>query len=129
MKRKLVCMMLAAAVTAGSLAGCGSQSGESSGGDQQGSDSGQDAGDSQGVDASGGFEGDGRVINIYSWNDEFRERIEAVYPELEAMTSTARISPDSMGRKSQTASGKERYVVSSSNVVVFMRESVKASLM
>ena len=27
MKRKLVCMMLAAAVTAGSLAGCGSQSG------------------------------------------------------------------------------------------------------
>ena len=82
MKRKLVCMMLAAAVTAGSLAGCGSQSGESSRGDQQGSDSGQDAGDSQGVDASGGFEGDGKVINIYSWNDEFRERIEAVYPEV-----------------------------------------------
>ena len=25
----------------------------------------------------------GKVINIYSWNNEFRERIEAVYPEVE----------------------------------------------
>ena len=26
---------------------------------------------------------EGKVINIYSWNNEFRERIEAVYPEVE----------------------------------------------
>ena len=25
---------------------------------------------------------EGKVINIYSWNDEFRERLEAVYPEV-----------------------------------------------
>lgn len=25
---------------------------------------------------------EGKVINIYSWNDEFRERVEAVYPEV-----------------------------------------------
>ena len=27
---------------------------------------------------------EGSVINIYSWNDEFRERLEAVYPEVES---------------------------------------------
>lgn len=26
---------------------------------------------------------EGKVINIYSWNDEFRQRVEAVYPEVE----------------------------------------------
>ena len=26
---------------------------------------------------------EGKVINIYSWNDEFRQRLEAVYPEVE----------------------------------------------
>ena len=25
---------------------------------------------------------EGKVINIYSWNDEFRQRLEAVYPEV-----------------------------------------------
>ena len=37
--------------------------------------------------ASGGAAGgeaaaEGKVINIYSWNDEFRTRLEAVYPEV-----------------------------------------------
>ncbi|MCX4345336.1 MAG: carbohydrate ABC transporter substrate-binding protein [Kineothrix sp.] len=30
-----------------------------------------------------GTTGEGKVINIYSWNDEFRQRVEAVYPEVE----------------------------------------------
>ena len=45
-------------------AGCGKSSG---------SDSGSDG-------ASNG--GEGKVINIYSWNDEFRKRVEKVYPEV-----------------------------------------------
>ena len=58
-------------MAAGTLAGCGStaSSGNSS------------AGGTETASASGGDEG--KVINIYSWNDEFRERLEAVYPEVE----------------------------------------------
>ena len=34
--------------------------------------------------ASGGSAAaEGKVINIYSWNDEFRTRLEAVYPEVD----------------------------------------------
>lgn len=54
---------------AGVLAGCGSASKPSTG-----------------TDASTSAE-EGKVINIYSWNDEFRQRLEAVYPEVEK-TST-----------------------------------------
>ena len=32
---------------------------------------------------------EGKVINIYSWNDEFRQRVEAVYPEVEKLQKTA----------------------------------------
>lgn len=59
MKKRVIGILLIAAMTAGSLAGCG----KSSNSDQ--------------ADA-----GEGKVINIYSWNDEFRERVEAVYPEV-----------------------------------------------
>ena len=33
-------------------------------------------------EAAGGASAEGKVINIYSWNDEFRTRLEAVYPEV-----------------------------------------------
>lgn len=60
MKKRVVSILLVVAVAAGSLAGCG--------------------GKSSGADVAAGEEG--KVINIYSWNDEFRERVEAVYPEV-----------------------------------------------
>lgn len=60
MKRKWIAMLLTAAVAAGTLTGCGSS----------GSDSG-----------TSGEEG--KVINIYTWNNEFRERVELIYPEVE----------------------------------------------
>ena len=60
MKKRVVSIMLIAAMAASLTAGCGKSSGSDSG--------------------SGGEEG--KVINIYSWNDEFRERVEAVYPEV-----------------------------------------------
>lgn len=71
MKKKVITGLLALTMAAGTLAGCGStaSSGNSS------------AGGTETTSASGGDEG--KVINIYSWNDEFRERLEAVYPEVE----------------------------------------------
>lgn len=71
MKKKVITGLLVLTMVAGTLAGCGStaSSGNSS------------AGGTETASASGGDEG--KVINIYSWNDEFRERLEAVYPEVE----------------------------------------------
>ena len=65
MKKRVISILLVAAVAAGSLAGCG--------------------GKSSGADVAAGEEG--KVINVYSWNDEFRKRVEAVYPEVKE-TST-----------------------------------------
>ena len=78
MKKKLVSVLLAATVMTGTLVGCG---GGSDAGDaaqstdtQAASDAGsEDAGSvDAGSDAAGGDEG--KVINIYSFNDELRTR-------------------------------------------------------
>lgn len=61
MKKKAVSILLAAVLAAGALAGCGK---------------------SAGTDGTGSGAEEGKVINIYSWNDEFRKRVEAVYPEV-----------------------------------------------
>ena len=58
MKKRVVSILLTAAMAAGCLAGCGGSRG------------------------SGGNGGEGKVINIYCWNNEFKERVEAVYPEV-----------------------------------------------
>lgn len=82
MKKKVVSMLLAAIVAAGSVAGCGSSSGS---GSQTDADA--NAGSDAGADADGGSDAgsdaeEGKVINIYSWNNEFSERVQAVYPEV-----------------------------------------------
>lgn len=85
MKKKLVCMLLAVVMAAGPLAGCGSKGdSNSSTGNQQDSDNAGDTGDTGDAANTGDsdFEGEGKVINIYSWNNEFRERVEAVYPKV-----------------------------------------------
>lgn len=69
MKKRVIAALLAAGMCAGALAGCGSPA-KSTGGD------------SGAVEETAGVE-EGKVINIYSWNDEFRQRVEAVYPEVE----------------------------------------------
>lgn len=76
MKKRVVCILLAAAMAAGSLAGCGGSSGSGSGSDSK--------------TAAGGEEG--KVINIYSWNDEFRQRVEAVYPEVKETSSDGTVT-------------------------------------
>lgn len=67
MKKRIICGMLAATMAAGLLTGCGSSPSDSSSGG--------------GSSSSGGDEG--KIINIYCWNTEFQERVDAVYPEVE----------------------------------------------
>ncbi|MCX4327292.1 MAG: ABC transporter substrate-binding protein [Lachnospiraceae bacterium] len=69
MKKKYISMLLMAALTAGTLAGCGSSAGNTS---QKDSPS----------NGGGSSTEEGKVINVYSWNDEFMKRVRAVYPEV-----------------------------------------------
>lgn len=72
MKKRVVSIMLIAAMAASLAAGCGKSS-----------DSGNGGASSGGASSGGASSGEeGKVINIYSWNDEFRERVEAVYPKV-----------------------------------------------
>ncbi|MDD3416651.1 MAG: ABC transporter substrate-binding protein [Lachnospiraceae bacterium] len=78
MKKKVVAMMLAATMVAGTLAGCGnsSESGKSDAANAE-------EANAEVANAEEANSEEGMVINIYSWNEEFRERLEAVYPEVE----------------------------------------------
>ena len=70
MKKKVVSVLLATTMVAGLFAGCGeANKGENSTG----------AGTEGGSDVTADTADEGKVINIYSWNDEARERICAVY--------------------------------------------------
>ena len=70
MKKRVVAILMATVVAVGLLAGCGSKGGN-------------------GGEAS---TEEGKVINIYSWNDEFRERLEAVYPEVESTSKDGTVT-------------------------------------
>ena len=84
MKKRVVSIMLIAAMAASLAAGCGKSSGSDSG------NGGSSSGGSSSAGASSGEEG--KVINIYSWNDEFRERVEAVYPEVKKTSKDATLT-------------------------------------
>lgn len=70
MKKRAVAVLLAAVTAAGLLAGCGGK----------------------GSDKGSGSTEEGKVINIYSWNDEFRTRLEAVYPEVESTSDDGTVT-------------------------------------
>ncbi len=70
MKRKIVAAFMVVALASGVLAGCGSKS-------------------TSGSETSGE---EGKVLNIYSWNEEFRERLEAVYPEVESTSKDGTVT-------------------------------------
>ena len=74
MKKKYISILLMAALTAGTLAGCGDSGGNN------GSSSQKEQGDTG--NSNGGSSEEGKVINVYSWNDEFSKRVIAVYPEV-----------------------------------------------
>lgn len=71
MKKKIVSMLLIVVMAVNTFAGCGKPS-------------------SSGAGTTSAEEG--KVINIYSWNDEFRERVEAVYPEVKETSSDGTVT-------------------------------------
>ena len=74
MKKRLLAGAMATASIAALLAGCGGGSSQPAG------------------DATAGTTAEGAVINIYSWNDEFRTRLEAVYPEVESTSDDGTVT-------------------------------------
>lgn len=70
MKKRIVAVLMTAVVASGALAGCGSKAESENGAKVE----------------------EGKVINIYSWNDEFRERLEAVYPEVESTSKDGSVT-------------------------------------
>lgn len=87
MKKRVVAILMTAAMTATTLAGCGSTAaGNSDGGS---TDAGTEAGAAAEAEAS---TDEGKIINIYSWNDEFRERLEAVYSEVESTSEDGTVT-------------------------------------
>lgn len=84
MKKKYISVLLMAALTAGTLAGCGDTGSGSNGGSGT---SGAESGSSGASNAE-----EGKVINIYSWNTEFSERLQAVYPEVKETSSDGTVT-------------------------------------
>lgn len=81
MKKKVVSILLTAALAAGTLAGCGnsgSQTAKTNGDTQPGGAADNIASQPGGTESVD----EGKVINIYCWNNEFRERVELVYSEV-----------------------------------------------
>ena len=72
MKKRVVAAFLVAVMGISTLAGCGGS----------GKADGSKAPEASAADETAAVE-EGKVINIYSWNDEFRQRVEAVYSEVE----------------------------------------------
>ena len=77
MKQKVISAMLLLSMGATLLAGCGSTAGNGNGTE---------------TGAAGASSDEGKVINIYSWNDEFRTRLEAVYPEVKGTSKDGTVT-------------------------------------
>lgn len=93
MKRRLISVLLAATVVAGTLAGCGG--GSDAGSADQGTEppaASNGGSEDAGSDAATAGGEEGKVINIYSFNDELRTRITAVYPAIEHTSDDGTVS-------------------------------------
>ncbi len=102
MKKKAVSMLLAAAVTVGMFAGCGQTDGgktadtasTDNAADSQEKDAAdanaEDAADAGAENAAGGEEG--KIINVYCWNTEFSERVQAIYPEVKETSADGTVT-------------------------------------
>ncbi len=89
MKKKLVSIVLMTALAAGTLAGCGGHGGSSAGDSANVQTGGEAQGSSSDVAAA---TDEGKIINIYSWNNEFRERVELVYPEVKETSADGTVT-------------------------------------
>ena len=79
MKKKLLSMALVSAMVVGALSGCGS-------------DDAKKGGDSSGSGGSEAKVEEGKVINIYSWNDEFFKRVNAVYDQVDEVSKDGTVT-------------------------------------
>ena len=79
MKRRIISTVLTVALGATLLAGCGEETSNNS----------QSGNNSSDVNSSAE---EGKIINIYSWNDEFRTRLEAIYPEVESTSKDGTVT-------------------------------------
>ena len=93
MKKKLLSVVLASAMLAGTLAGCGgggstpapADSGASAdAGTDAGSDTNEASGEEEAAPVAAGDEGS--ILNIWCWNDEFQSRFNDFYPEVASVS-------------------------------------------
>lgn len=82
MKKKVVSALLCATMVAGMLAGCGSKGSDTTTDTSRG-----DASNTASETASS-LKDDGKVLNIYCWNEEFKSRITAHYPDYQEVDAT-----------------------------------------
>ena len=83
MKKRLVSVLLCTAMAATMIAGCGNTGSDTgSSGETSGTDTSSDASDA----ASSGDQG--KVLNIYCWNEEFKTRITDHYADYEEVDAT-----------------------------------------
>ena len=87
MKRKIICLTLALLMGLSLLAGCGGGSSTESGG-AGGANTG--SAEDGGGSAAGGEEG--KIINIYVWNDEWQKKFNANYPEVKETSNDLSIT-------------------------------------
>lgn len=99
MKKKVVSILLLAAMTTSLLAGCGGNGSDSQTGNT--TNAGGDTTNAGGDTSNAGGEAaadEGQVINIYSFNNELQTRITAVYPEIESTSEDGTTSTLKDGR-------------------------------
>ena len=88
MKKKVVSALLCATMVATMFAGCGSKNDSNTSdkntGDTSAAEDTADAADA----ASSNLSDDGKVLNIYCWNEEFKSRITAHYPDYQEVDAT-----------------------------------------
>lgn len=84
MKRKVVSVLLIAAMSVGMLAGCGDKKAAADNGES----SKAETTESNAADAGDAAAEEGKVLNIYCWNEEFKSRITDHYPGYEMVDAT-----------------------------------------
>ncbi len=92
MKKKLLSIMLGATMAAGLLAGCGSSASPASTAEPAANDAASTAApaeDEAPADTADTGDGEGKVLNIQCWNEEFKSRMEDHYPGYEKDASDA----------------------------------------
>ena len=84
MRKKVLSLMLVSTMVAGCLAGCG-DSGNSSNSSTNG---GNDSSGSTSEASKSNLSSDGKTLNIYCWNEEFKTRVKDHYPDYKEVDAT-----------------------------------------